>query len=141
MLKIIPLAFLSLAACAPALAQQHDGTRMLDQMEKADANGDGAVSRTEFTAFRASQFGRLDRNKDGFITDSDIPKMVQSRLPAEMSGDKLRASFDANKDGKVSEAEFVNGPSVLFDRADTNGDNMVSKAELNAMRTALANRQ
>lgn len=141
MLKFIPLALLSLTACAPAIAQQHDGTRMLEQLEKADSNKDGAISRAELTAHRASQFDRLDRNKDGFITDNDIPKMVQNRLPPEMSGDKLRANFDANKDGKVSEAEFVNGPSLMFDRADTNGDNLVAQSELQAVRAALASRQ
>lgn len=141
MLKLVPLAFLSLAACAPAMAQPHDGARMLEQLEKADTNGDGAVSRQEFTAFRATQFTRIDRNGDGFITDDDIPRFVQNRLPPEMSGDNLRATFDANKDGKVSQAEFVSGPALMFDRADANSDNTVTRAELEAVRAALAARK
>lgn len=141
MLKLIPLAFLSLAACAPAAAQQHDGSRMLEQLEKADTNNDGAISKAEFTAYRASQFKRIDRNGDGFITDSDIPARLQRRLPPEMSSDKMQATFDVNKDGKVSEQEYTSGPSLMFDRADTNGDSVVTKQELQALRTALANRQ
>lgn len=141
MFKLIPLVFLSLAACAPAVAQQHDGARLLEQLQKADTNRDGAVSRAEFTAFRASQFTRLDRNNDGFVTDSDIPRFVQNRLPPDMSGDKLQATFDNNKDGKVSQSEFVNGPALMFDRADANGDSIVTSQELETIRAALANRQ
>lgn len=141
MLKLVPLVLLSLAACGPAMAQQRDGGRMLEQLEKADANGDGAVSRQEFTSFRAAQFTRMDRNGDGFITDTDIPRFVQNRLPPEMSGDNMRATFDANKDGKVSQSEFVNGPSLVFDRTDTNGDGAVARTELEAARAALAARR
>lgn len=140
MLKLIPLAFLALAACTPAMAQQHGGARLFEQLEKADMNNDGAISRQEFTAFRATQFTRLDRNADGFITDSDIPRFVQNRLPPEMTGDNLRATFDANKDGKVGQAEFVNGPALMFDRADANGDNTVTQAELEVVRAALGSR-
>ncbi|OYW18045.1 MAG: hypothetical protein B7Z52_05745, partial [Burkholderiales bacterium 12-64-5] len=116
MLRLLPAALLALSACAPAQAQDRDGARLIEQIEKADANGDGAISRTEFTAYRSTQFGRLDRNKDGFVTDSDIPAALQKRLPPEMSIDKLKAAFDANGDGKLSQQEFVNGPTAAFDR-------------------------
>lgn len=140
-LKIASLTILLLVACSPADAQQHDGARMIAQLEKADANHDGAVSRQEFTAFRASQFTRLDRNHDGFFTDNDIPAFAKNRIPPELSFDTLKASFDGNNDGKISQAEFVNGPSLMFERVDANQDGLVTEAELNTARAALAARR
>jgi Ca2+-binding EF-hand superfamily protein len=137
---ILPLA-LAIAACAPVSAQQAGGgERMLEQLEKADANGDGAVSRDEFLAYRTAQFPRLDRNKDGFYTESDIPQRLAKRLPQGFSAGEMRAQFDANGDGKVSEAEFVNGPSPAFDRVDADQNNLVTQAELETARAVLAQR-
>jgi hypothetical protein len=37
----------------------------------------------------------------------------------------------------VSLEEFVNGPTILFDRADSNGDGLLSPRELRADANAL----
>jgi Ca2+-binding EF-hand superfamily protein len=141
MKSVLPLSLLALAACSPASAQQHDGSRMIAQLEKADTNHDGAVSREEFTGFRATQFERIDRNNDGHMTDSDIPAFAKNRIPEEMSIETLKTNFDVNKDGKISKPEFVNGPALMFDRVDTNKDNIVTKAELETARALLEARQ
>lgn len=131
---LFPLAAMaaSLAVVTPAAAQ--DGSRMLEQMEQADRNGDGAVSPAELLAYRASQFDRLDRNDDGVLDNSDMPRMARIREHLEARV----AAFDQNGDGRITRSEFANGPTTLFDRADTNGDNVVTKAELTAARAALA---
>lgn len=138
---LLPLALLPLVACEPASAQQHDGSRMIAQLEKADANHDGVVSRNEFTAFRTTQFARIDRNNDGFMTDNDIPAFAKKRIPEEMSIETLKASFDVNKDGRISKVEFVNGPALMFDRVDANKDNVVTQQELEAARAVLETRR
>ena len=138
MLRLLPAAILALSACAPAQAQNRDGARLIEQLEKSDTNGDGAISRDEFIAGRSAQFARLDRNKDGYFTDSDIPGIVKNRLPPEMSVDSMKATFDANGDGKVSQSEFVNGPTAAFDRIDANGDNTVTRTEIDQARAMLA---
>lgn len=146
MRAILPIVLLA-AACAPvatqpAAAQQSGagGARALEQLEKADANGDGMVTRPEFTAHRKSQFPRLDRNGDGYFTDSDVPRLMKNRMPAGFSPGEMREQFDSNGDAKVSEQEFVSGPSPVFERVDVNGDDQVSTAELKAARAALAQR-
>lgn len=140
MRAILPI-LLFVAACAPVSAQQPaGGARMLDQLEKADANGDGAISKQEFTAHRKNQFPRLDRNKDGFFTDSDVPRFMKNRMPAGFTPGEMRQQFDANGDGKVSEQEFVHGPALAFDRVDANSDGQISPAELQTARTVLAER-
>lgn len=133
------LPFLALAAwlatAAPALAQ--DGSRMIQQMEQADRNGDGAVSREELLTYRAGQFDRIDRNDDGVLNSSDMPRFAKIRERIE----SRIAAFDQNGDGKVTRAEFTGGPTILFDRADANQDGLVTRAELNAVRAAFESRQ
>ena len=130
-----PLALAAILAISatsyPALAQ--DGARMIEQMREADANNDGAVSRAELQAYRARQFDRLDRNDDGVLSDSDLPRIPQIR-------DKIKArtaAYDTNRDGRITRAEFTGGPTIAFDRADTNNDGFVTTAELNAARAVL----
>jgi Ca2+-binding EF-hand superfamily protein len=137
---ILSAAALSAAACAtPAMAQ--DGSRMIQQLEQADANRDGMVSRAEFLAYRAGQFDRLDRNGDAVLNAADMPRferiktLMQSRI----------AAFDSNGDGTVTRAEFASGPTIAFDQADANHDGQVTRAELesarNRVRTQLDQRQ
>lgn len=47
------------------------GPRGGGMMKKADTNGDGAVSRTEFDAASAMRFTRMDANRDGKIDAAD----------------------------------------------------------------------
>lgn len=144
-MRIFPLVLapvgLMLAACGSANAQQHDGSRIIQQLEKADANKDGSVSRAEFTAFRETQFTRMDRNKDGVVTASDIPRRAAKRMPEGLSIDQLVKQLDANGDGKISQQEFVTGPTPAFDRVDANQDSVVTKAELDAARAIFSARQ
>lgn len=135
--------FLLLAACSPqpALAQQFDGSRIVQQLERADTNGDGVVTKPEFRAQRQAQFARIDRNGDGFMAGDDIPRRLRNRAPAGgQSVDQMIKQFDANADGKVNQAEFVDGPTLVFDRVDSNADGRVTTAEMEAARTAFAAR-
>lgn len=131
MKRIVLLAALMSAFAAPAFAQAGDPSRMIERLRQADANNDGAVSRTEFANHRAGQFTRFDRNGDGYITEDDIPRFAARRAGA---GDahSMVGQFDANKDGRVSQSEFVNGPTLVFDRVDSNSDNLATEAEFTA---------
>jgi Ca2+-binding EF-hand superfamily protein len=129
----IAIAFLlSLSFGAPAFAQAGDGSRMLERLSAADTNNDGAVSLQEVRAQRAGQFSRLDRNGDGYFVADEIPRFAQQR--AGMDLNQLVTQFDANHDGRVSQSEFVNGPTMVFDRVDANGDDVVTQAVLDAAR-------
>lgn len=54
----------------------HGMGRMMQRM--ADSNGDGAVTREEFTASMAQHFDRMDANKDGQVTPEERRAMRQS---------------------------------------------------------------
>ncbi len=43
------------------------------------------------------------------------------------------AVLDANKDGKISKEEFVNGHAAMFDALDTDKDGSLSPAEMGKM--------
>lgn len=99
----------------------------------ADANGDGAVSKSEFLAARTKVFPQIDRNGDGVLTADEFSAQAQG-LQGRIMAPRLFANFDLNADGKVTPEEFAKAPAPLFDKADTNHDGVVSKAELDAVR-------
>jgi hypothetical protein len=122
---------LSMAAASAAFAANPNAAAMLDRMGGADANRDGSVTKTELIAFRANNFSRLDRDGNNVLTKSDIPAMM-ARFNSSLDINSLIKQFDANGDKKVSRDEFVNGPTVIFDQADANQDNILTAAERKA---------
>jgi EF-hand domain pair/EF hand len=124
--------FLALFAISgSAHAANPNVANMLGRMQQADTNRDGVVTKAELIAFRANNFGRLDRDGNGVLTRADIPAFM-SRLNSSLDFNSLMQQFDANKDGKISRTEFVDGPTVIFDGADANHDGMLTTAERNA---------
>lgn len=131
------LAAVLAAVCASVLfaqvanAQTVIVSSAMGRLAEADANGDGRVTRAEFLAARAAQFDRFDRNRDGVLTLVDSPpqfiaQFVGVDLPAMLQ------MFDANKDGQVTRAEFVGGPTPTFNAADTDKNSILDAAELRA---------
>ena len=117
---------------APAMSQM----RGEGVFERSDVNKDGTVTREEFIAARAEHFSKLDRNSDSYIDSNDVPKRLAKRRAQNGGGDFLTQQFDADGDAKVSKDEFVNGPTLAFDRADTNKDNVLDAKELAAAKEA-----
>jgi Ca2+-binding EF-hand superfamily protein len=98
-----------------------------------DKDGDGKVSRAEFTGVPAN-FARFDTNKDGFLDQDEI-----KAIPAQVGQPGARImAMDKDGDGKVSRAEFTGVPAN-FDRFDTNKDGFLDKDE--AARSAAAGMQ
>ena len=70
-------------------------------LKLADANGDGVVTKAEFTAALDQRFAKMDGNKDGKVTVEERQALGQQRI-AERFG-----RIDADKNGQISKAEFT----------------------------------
>ena len=118
-----------MAARGEAQHRHPDPTRIL---ASADTNGDGVTTREKFHAARQRLFARLDRNGDGYIDRSDGSGRLTRRHEAQERLAELIGQLDADGDGRVSKAEFDDGPAPLFDRADTDHNGQLSQAEVMA---------
>ena len=101
------------------------------RLQRMDADGDGKVSREEFRG--PDRFWeRLDADADGFVTEEEAKAMRRGAQggPGGRVGDGGAAAraFDADGDGKVTEAEW----SRFFATADVNGDGVLDREELAA---------
>ncbi len=126
------LLFFALSVAAPAAAQQAaDAAQAIARLMEADANRDGQVTRAELISWRSANFTRFDRNGDRMVSIDDTPAFLR----ASSIGDQLASmikQYDANGDGRLTRAEFVDGPTPLFDLADANHNGVVTKAEADA---------
>ena len=130
--RLLSLLLPALGISGAALAQQSqqvDPARFADRVMEADSNGDNQVTRAELAAYRNRQWSRMDRNGDGYFSKDDLPRFVQGRWDSGRPAE-LRRAYDSDGDGRISQGEFVNGPALVFDMADTNRDNVVTRAEL-----------
>lgn len=107
---------------------------VIERIRHADANKDGVITRAELVAHRMTEWPRLDRNGDGYFSRNDLPGIVRGRWESERLV-KMRQTYDSDRDGRISRAEFTSGPTLAFDMIDANADNRVSETEI---RVALA---
>lgn len=136
--SFLAVAALSLGlAAAPAHAQFRSGPGQI--FDTADANSDGKITRDEFRAARAKTFTRLDRNSDGFVDEKDKPRRLREGKADDERMAELRSEFDADGDGRISQAEFSNGPMLGFDRADADKDGELNAQEIAAAKAAAKN--
>jgi hypothetical protein len=124
------------AIAAPTARPSRDfgGEEALERLRAADTNKDGAITRRELLAHRVKEWPRLDRNGDGIFSKHDLPGFAKDRWDSGRLV-TLRQTYDTNRDGRISRAEFTSGPTPAFDLADSNRDNRVTEAEI---RTAIA---
>jgi hypothetical protein len=95
------LAALALAATAGvAAAQQAPEARGM----RADADGDGRISQSEFVGRRIERLTTADADRDGSVTAAEMQAVAQDRMARRANArfDQL----DADKNGSISRAEF-----------------------------------
>ena len=118
-----PLFAVALVVSAPAFAQAGGGT--------------DSVPRAKIVANAEAEFKRVDANKDGQMSRTEIETFQRTSTQARITARNkaLFAELDSDKNGQINAAEFakatpapkVDASSVL--RVDTNKDGQVSLAE------------
>lgn len=111
----------------------------MEMLEKSDANRDGAISRAEFIDARRARFAKMDRNRDGYFSDDDLPRMVRKRAGEKV--DRVVQALDSNRDGRLSRLEFVDGPTRLFDLGDADRNGLIDRYEMDRLRQRAAARR
>lgn len=105
MQRFLPLAGLLLLAPFSLLAQDHAQRRAA-----IDTNRDGVIERSEAAANprMARAFDRIDRNHDGHLTADERP-LHRGGRHGKHGGHGGIERLDADKDGRISRAEFDAG--------------------------------
>jgi hypothetical protein len=120
-------ALLMVAGAALALPDKPHGPGMI--ME-ADANKDGKVTVQEAQAMRVARFDQMDANKDGFLDKDEMKAAWKEHGHRGHRGDHgMMKDADANKDGKISKAEFVTGAEARFAKMDSNKDGFLDQSD------------
>ena len=129
-LLCVPLLVLTFGALASG--QGRRGGDPWERMQRFDENGDGKVSRDEFTGPERF-FDRMDSDADGFVTKDEAKAMRRGGGGGQRGGERggmgnMSKRFDTDGDGQVSKQEW----DALFKKADENEDGILDNEELMA---------
>jgi Ca2+-binding EF-hand superfamily protein len=136
--------------------------RAQEMFARMDANKDGKLDQADRAARRAAMFDRIDTDHNGQISRAEFDAMGSGGRggPDGMRGHDAEGGpgmhrwgghgrgghrggmmmgrmADANKDGTITQAEFVSAAMQRFDRADANHDGTVTREERQAARKAM----
>ncbi len=133
-------ALMTLTAVPVVLAGDRPGAHFI---ENWDLNSDGEVTADEARERRGNVFASFDANDDGYLDAEEYELFDEARAqdmaenePAGMgrgarnpaNGMRLEVN-DNGRDGKVSQAEFLDNAPDWIAKIDRNGDGVVSLAD------------
>lgn len=119
------------------------GPGMMNRFGVIDSNDDGIISADEAASQVQTVFAAMDADDDGALTEDEYmsvrmgggPGYNTERQKVMQAGKKERfTAMDTDKDGKVSQAEFIAGGEKRFADADANKDGKVTPWEFRAQR-------
>ena len=148
MKTMIAAAGLAVVLAGAAHAQPAQGGR-----RGSDTDGDRRVSLAEMQARHAERFARLDRNRDGLVTQAEA-REAREQIKAERQTrraerreqrahgrqargarmEQMFAARDADRDGFLTQAELGPRGTQRLARLDADRDGRLSLAELQAPR-------
>jgi Ca2+-binding EF-hand superfamily protein len=110
--------------------------------EGMDLDHDGRISASEHTAATRRMYATMDRNADGKVSAAEMDAAhaevtgMKAKRGALGSVEKIR-SIDQNGDRALSATEHEAGAAMMFARMDANKDGKLSRAEFDAGHAAL----
>jgi Ca2+-binding EF-hand superfamily protein len=136
--KVLSARFAAASGGSSTLTERQFADMRLDEVHKRsdlmfrkiDWNADGKISRDEFVNAEHARFNRMDRRASGEVACAPHAHAVKADDSKDESasrphrhpgfhharGKGFCAQFDANKDGKVTRAEFDRASNAQFDK-------------------------
>lgn len=127
---LLALLVVSGTALGQSEAPQGKRDRQARQRVKRDTDGDGKLSRSEWSR-KPEVFDRLDSDKDGFLTRDELRAGRSKRSSQRL--ERRAQKLDRNNDGTITRDEWP-GQSERFDRLDRNHDGVVTRDEIGKRR-------
>jgi len=137
-------ALLALGA-AQAQAAPHEHSAFIADY---DLDKDGKVTAAEFKTVRDQRYAATDANKDGTVDEAEYVEEYRVRLEAQLAASSDSAErkeeqrvrqirqahvrfgvLDADKDGKISQAEYDASGQRAFAEQDGDGDGVITAGE------------
>ncbi len=97
---------------------------------KLDSNGDGQVTADEIEQRMDAHFSNVDSDSNGVLSKAELEANARKDSVARVR--RMLAKLDANGDDQISPDEVRGRLGAHFAQADTDGDGLLSKAELEA---------
>jgi hypothetical protein len=92
-----------------------------------DTDGNGAVSQVEADAFFTAKAAAIDADRNGAVTVEELRAYHEAQRRQRQA--EHLAELDADKDGRVSTAEFAKAGSTRLMSHDADGNSEVAKGE------------
>jgi hypothetical protein len=106
----------------------HHGGHGRKLMEQADADGNGALTRSELDAFNMARAQAMDLDEDGAVTVEEM-RAFREQQRAHRAAERM-SRLDADKDGRVTLQELADGRGQWLARLDADRNGEVTVAEL-----------
>lgn len=106
-------------------------------MMRADANGDGTITRAEMIAEAEARFAAMDTDKDGKVTAAEreaARSAMRGQWRGGAGGRDGAGGMRGDPDRVLTREETVRRAGVRFDRLDANHDGKLDAAEIAAAR-------
>ena len=103
---------------------------------RADADGDGTVTREEAVAAADARFAALDTNHDGSVTADEMRGGMRNGGPQGAAAPPPPPPMPS-----MNRQQFHDGALRQFDRVDANHDAKVDQAEIGAYREMMRERR
>jgi Ca2+-binding EF-hand superfamily protein len=143
----VAVLMLGTAAIADNMGMDNGGMMMdapvLD-FAAIDTDKDGKISKDEMTAFRAARVASVDANADGKLSVDEIAAMHLKAMEAaaKTMAQRMVDRMDTDGDKLLSAAEMIDRPmpTDMFDKVDTNKDGFIDQAEVDAAKANMMQR-
>lgn len=116
------------ASTAPGLSDTVEGS-FIRAAQTWDLNHDGKVTCDEWRAYAASLFKEADANHDGKLTREEFAKLQKIDHLFDVATFDY---YDVNKQGSITQADFVDRANPAFDMLDKNKTCVLESYQLRA---------